>query len=190
MPNNQTSLSLRAHLESVTAALAKCDASDPSTFGEVHSRLNRLKAQLEREQVLDQVAPVTIAVKLADQIVREGSVDASIARTLIDYVVSNTCDRLDVLKPASAPSLTATESGQTGGLKMLSSRKLGEIMVQLAMLDTTQIEKALAHQRAKGCRFGDALIELGLVSKDAVQTALRVQSMGKDQKRDPWKRTG
>lgn len=190
MPNNQTSLSLRAHLESVTAALAKCDASDRNTFGEVHTRLNRLKGQLEREQVLDQVAPLSIAVKLASEILREGSVDANTARTLIEYVVSNACDRLDVLKPATTPSLASTNSGQTGGLKMLSSRKLGEIMVQLAMLDSVQIEKALTHQRAKGCRFGDALIELGLVSKDAVQTALRVQSMGKDQKRDPWKRTG
>jgi hypothetical protein len=57
------------------------------------------------------------------------------------------------------------------------------------LLDAKQVERALAYQHSKGCRLGEALIEMGLVSKEAVQNALKVQRTRADHSEGPWRNT-
>lgn len=43
--------------------------------------------------------------------------------------------------------------------------KLGEMLIRSNLLTTDQLIKALAYQKMRSCRFGEALVELGFVSQ-------------------------
>ena len=54
-------------------------------------------------------------------------------------------------------------------------RSIGDILAQLRNLTAEQVEKVLQYQRARGVRFGEAAVALGLASKDDVLYALSQQ---------------
>jgi hypothetical protein len=54
-------------------------------------------------------------------------------------------------------------------------RALGEILVDLGRITPAQVEEALAHQRAHGGFFGDALVALGFLTRDALNWTLADQ---------------
>jgi len=54
-------------------------------------------------------------------------------------------------------------------------RSMGDILAELRNLTAEQVEKVLQYQRAKGVRFGEAAVSLGLASKDDVLYALSQQ---------------
>jgi hypothetical protein len=192
--SNPSNISLRAILRGLSNAVAGCDPRDRLALGEVHKQLSRLHAQLESENVLDQLGSVSFACQLAEHLMRDGKVTAEHALPMIETVVAETCTRMGIecaaTRPVAEPADESKSTKKGGGLQMLSSRKLGEIMVQLALLDSKQVERALAYQHKKRCRLGEALIELGMVSKEAVQQALKVQSMrtgANNNKNGPWR---
>jgi hypothetical protein len=189
--SNSNSINLRTHLQGLSAAVASCDPHDRLTLGEIHKQLTRLQNQLEKEGVLDQLGPVTFAAQIAEYLMLDGKVTAERALPMIESVVADTCTRMGVEqaapRPVAEPAVESQPTKKSAGLQMLSARKLGEIMVTLAMLDSKQVERALAFQRSKGCRLGEALIEMGLVSKEAVQNALKVQRMRAGNKDGPWR---
>jgi chain length determinant protein tyrosine kinase EpsG len=57
----------------------------------------------------------------------------------------------------------------------LSDRSIGSIIAETRNLSSDQVEKVLAHQKAKGIRFGEAAIALGYASTDDVLFALSQQ---------------
>lgn len=54
-------------------------------------------------------------------------------------------------------------------------KPIGEILAELGLITEADVERALAHQRARGGYFGDALVELGLLSPEQVRFALADQ---------------
>jgi hypothetical protein len=54
-------------------------------------------------------------------------------------------------------------------------RALGEILVDLGRITPEQVESALAHQREHGGYFGDALVALGFLTRDALNWTLADQ---------------
>ena len=52
---------------------------------------------------------------------------------------------------------------------------LGEILVRCGLLGRGDLERALARAREEGCRLGPVLCELGLVSRERLEDALRLQ---------------
>jgi hypothetical protein len=189
--SNSHSISLRSQLQSLSAAVASCDPRDRLMLGELHKQLIRLRMQLEDEGVLDQLGPVAFAARMAEYLMLDGKVTAERALPMIESVVADTCTRMGVeqsaARPVAKPADDSKSAKKGAGLQMLSARKLGEIMVTLALLDARQVERALAFQKSKGCRLGEALIEMGLVSKEAVQNALKVQRMRAGNKDGPWR---
>jgi|SRR5882672_5399176 len=192
---SQNPVNLRTHLQGLTGAIANCDPNDRLATGEIHKQLGRLRTQLERDGIVDQLGPVSLAVQLADHLTVDGKVTTTNALALIETIVLQACKRLGVERSTTAPVAPAAPvvedpkaAKKSGGLQMLSARRLGEIMVQLAMLEASQVERALAYQHAKGCRLGEALIEMGLVSKETVANALKVQRMRTGNNKDgPWR---
>lgn len=55
-------------------------------------------------------------------------------------------------------------------------RTIGEILVGLGRISQDDVERALAHQRAHGGYFGDALIALGVLTRSELNWALADQS--------------
>lgn len=77
---------------------------------------------------------------------------------------------VDVLGPDSVmpPAASAPEGD-------VRDRSIGDILAELRHLTAEQVEKVLAHQRAKGVRFGEAAVALGLATRDDVLYALAQQ---------------
>lgn len=74
-----------------------------------------------------------------------------------------------VLRPApAAEPVTAAEPA-------VIDRSIGDILAELKALSAEQVERILEHQRAKGLRFGEAAVALGLVSREDVLFALSRQ---------------
>jgi hypothetical protein len=61
-------------------------------------------------------------------------------------------------------------SGSSGQLG-----RLGEILVRCGLLGAGDLERALSQAREKGCRLGPVLSDLGLVSRERLEDALRLQ---------------
>ncbi len=57
----------------------------------------------------------------------------------------------------------------------VADRSIGSIIAETRNLSADQVEKVLAHQKAKGIRFGEAAIALGYASTDDVLFALSQQ---------------
>jgi type IV pilus assembly protein PilB len=59
---------------------------------------------------------------------------------------------------------------------MSSKKRLGELLLEAGVIDETQLQSALGHQRRWGGRIGQALLDLKLVSEAAVVEALSRKS--------------
>jgi len=68
----------------------------------------------------------------------------------------------------------ATTVSHDGGTDV-ADRSIGSIIAETRNLTADQVEKVLAHQKAKGIRFGEAAIALGYASTDDVLFALSQQ---------------
>lgn len=69
----------------------------------------------------------------------------------------------------------ATDAEHTEAPVDPHSQRIGEILRETKGLSEDQVSSALAHQAEKGMRFGEAAIQLGLVSVDDVLSALSRQ---------------
>ena len=67
--------------------------------------------------------------------------------------------------------------GESPGLQMVNKRRLGEILVSLAMVNREDLETALRMQKVTGRRVGETLIEMGLLSPAQLDNALRSQDI-------------
>ena len=76
---------------------------------------------------------------------------------------------------AGAGAGAGAGSGGGAGHAPVHDRPIGAIISDTRHLSADQIEKILAHQRAKGIRFGEAAIALGYASTDDVLFALAQQ---------------
>ena len=76
-------------------------------------------------------------------------------------------------QPAFEP--TTASVGPAPGAAEVPDRSLGEIIRDTRNLTHEQIEKILAHQKARGVRFGEAAVALGYVNADDVVQALAQQ---------------
>ncbi|HSI50570.1 MAG TPA: polysaccharide biosynthesis tyrosine autokinase [Ideonella sp.] len=84
----------------------------------------------------------------------------------------------DILAPrrkSARPMPSDAEDGTPSHTPADGTRTLGEILAELRQLSPEQIEQVGSHQRQNGLRFGEAAIELGLVSHDDVLRALSLQ---------------
>lgn len=81
---------------------------------------------------------------------------------------------VDVLGPETiVPAAPATEPAPEPA--EVRDRSIGDILAELRDLSAEQVEQVLEHQRAKGLRFGEAAVALGLASRDDVLYALAQQ---------------
>lgn len=61
-------------------------------------------------------------------------------------------------------------------IRVVQSRRLGEILLEMGAVDVLQLKSALAHQAQWGTALGKALVELGFCSTDDVMRAFALQT--------------
>ena len=81
--------------------------------------------------------------------------------------------RDSVLQPL--PVKAAATAVRTRLDRAKSDRPIGQIIADKSQLNERQVSKILAHQRAKGSRFGESAIALGYATPDDVLSALAQQ---------------
>ncbi len=74
-------------------------------------------------------------------------------------------------KDSSVEASTVVQDDSTN----VADRSIGSIIAETRNLTADQVEQVLAHQRAKGIRFGEAAVALGFASNDDVLFALSQQ---------------
>ncbi len=191
-----TTISLRTQLVSVAGALGGVDAHDYFANDRTAQQLGVLKTNLERDGFKDVAQHASIALRIAEMLQEGEEITPEQALELQRSIIEAIASSLGVELPPSAAPAPSTASGdaakadsmhRTQALRMVSSRKLGEILVQMSLLTSSQVEQALAHQRMTGCRLGDALIQMRLLPKSTVESALRVQGARRNDTGDPWR---
>jgi DNA polymerase III delta prime subunit len=79
--------------------------------------------------------------------------------------------------PSLAPQPFVASGAHLGHLHMAKpdGLRLGEILVQMLILDAPDVARALKFQEETGCRLGEALVMLGLITQKGLEAALRIQ---------------
>jgi hypothetical protein len=78
--------------------------------------------------------------------------------------------------PAYGPVDASKQGGaDASGLQLVNHRKLGEILVSMAMITPEDLERALKAQKSTGKRLGEVLVSMGLLTKEMVESAVRLQ---------------
>ncbi|MBL8803069.1 MAG: hypothetical protein JNN27_13785 [Planctomycetes bacterium] len=207
--SRHTPLGLRTQLVALANGIGSSDAKDYFANERTANQIGSLKAQLERDGFKDVAQQGAVALRIAEILQREEQIGPEKAHELLAMLVqsmatslgidlpvtaqppaaapSSSSDAKTERAPAAAPTPVPTGAGQTQ-LRMVSNRKLGELLVQMSLLTPTQVEQALAHQRMTGCRLGEALIQLKLLPKNTVESALRMQGSRRNFSGDPWRR--
>ncbi len=195
--SRHTPLSIRTQLVSIAGALSCAESHDYFANDRSAQHLGALKAQLDRDGFKDIARFAAVALQIAEMLQEGGEIRAEQALQLQRSLVEALANSLAVELPpgaAAAPADAAAGGSakpeslnRTQSLRMVSNRKLGEILVQMSLLTSSQVEQALAHQRMTGCRLGDALIQLRLLPKTTVESALRVQGARRHDTGDPWR---
>jgi protein-tyrosine kinase len=72
-------------------------------------------------------------------------------------------------------ALRGPSTASDAGRGEYRDRAIGDLIAESRNLNPDQVEKILAHQRAKGVRFGEAAVALGFASNDDVLSALAQQ---------------
>lgn len=190
--SRHTTLSLRTQMVSLVDALRAADSADYFSNDRTSHQLGVLKGQLERDGFKDVAQHAAVALRVAEILQDNETISREQALELQRMIAHAIAQTLAIELPApeegAAPQASKTEPLQrTAQLKMVSSRKLGEILVQMSLLNSSQVEQALAHQRMTGCRLGEALIQMRLLPKATIDSALRVQGARRHSSGDPWR---
>lgn len=78
---------------------------------------------------------------------------------------------MNLIEPAFYAKKTTPEAAPTGGC----GRSIGAILIDTGRLSADNAERILRMQKEQGKRFGDAAIELGLLTEDDIRFALASQ---------------
>lgn len=185
-----TSLSLRTQVVSLHEGLATTDATDYFANERLSQQVASLKSQLERDGYTEAGVLGGVALRVAELIQSGREIGPEEAQELLRSISSGiaSCVGVEVKVAAAAqPESAAVAPPERPQLKMVTNRKLGEMLVQMSLLTPQQVEQALAHQRMTGCRLGEALIEMRVLPKMTVENVLRIQGTRRQTSNDPWR---
>ncbi|MFM2065973.1 MAG: hypothetical protein RLZZ584_882 [Pseudomonadota bacterium] len=79
------------------------------------------------------------------------------------------------MRVSAAPRLRAVEGGVPSAPPPRNDRRLGDILVARGQLDADGLRRVLEQQRGHPVRFGDAAVQLGLITPDDLRQALTAQ---------------
>lgn len=97
--------------------------------------------------------------------------------SLDDHELENEFGKLlEAVRSGARAGSEKAGGGDAGpGLQMVNKRRLGEILVSLAMVNREDLETALRMQKVTGRRVGETLVEMGLLTAAQLDNALRSQ---------------
>ena len=173
--STSSSDSLASHAELVLRAVRDEQRETSVAMGEAREHFGKLQSGLQNRGKHPLALLASMGERMAQARVGATPLQRETLQAMLQEIVA-VLDR-QVSEPAR-PSLARVQLAPPttpSSLTLRDSRRLGDILVQLSMLDLAQVENALRVQRATGKRLGEALKELRLITPGMLDSALRFQ---------------
>ena len=167
----------------LTQRIQAADLTDAHEHAAIRENLIELRSVLQRVSSTELAGCIDAAVTLTRHLGRvrpdAGEELRSILCRLVDLVAGSLPQ---VTKPTENPEAPAQRhrtikpnSESDPGLRLINDMYLGEVLIQLGVLNKEKVDAAVKTQQATGMRFGEALVHLGAASWEDVDNALRLQ---------------
>jgi hypothetical protein len=179
-----TDLRSQAERDRAQAVLPLCTVA--LHFAEALNREPQLSPKAAKDLLAEMLAAVctTLGVETEGAPTGDGELPQLPAGTVPEAApAGSTKTAGDARAPMPVSSGT---TAKRPGLKLVSNKRLGEMLVQMSLLTPTQVEQALNHQRVTGCRLGEALIQMRILTRETIESALRMQGARRATTDNPW----
>lgn len=180
----------------------RCTPADATGALDLIKQIKAVEVCIDHSQTASLKPLCAIVGKMSDQLIQSDARWRAELLTWIREILIFVAAELD-LKPEELPKMEAipvpaqqpsanrtmnmlSSTGMRSRLALVDGQRLGEILVRMSYLSAADVDRAVKHQREKGCQLGEALIELQLMTKEQLETALRVQRQRRSRTNDPW----
>lgn len=172
-------------ISKLTERIQTCEQKDLNEHAAIRDELTELRDVLLRVSSTDLAGCVDAAVTLTRHLPQVTSTAGVEVKQIICRLINLVADSLpQVAKASAAPVPTervrklkprAEPEGPAEGLRLINDMMLGEILIQLGVLNREKVDAAIKTQKATSMRFGEALVHLGAASWKDVENGLRLQ---------------
>lgn len=182
----------KAALLAALESLQRCTADDPTGALDLIKHLKTLEVCLEHSNSVELRPLCALAGSMSDHLIQaepkwRGEILGWV-RPLLDFLASEL--QVEVEAEPKTPRQRTLNVLNTSGVRtrlaLVDGQRLGEILVRMSYLKAADVQRALDFQRERSCQLGEALIELDLMTKDELDTALRVQRQRRNRNTDAW----
>ncbi len=145
-------------------------------------RINSMRELMDKGQQHDLVAFLQSASMLTEVLAQPGTLTANRISDAAIKLLQQVEHSFDTGVERVLPALRslgyeeeACSQEENTSLKVLTDQCLGEILIQVGAASVEDVSEGLNAQRATGVRIGEALVMLGKVTWDQVESAVRLQ---------------
>jgi len=172
----QRNTEIRRSIELLTKVTQNDQLKEPASMNEAQRQFQSLRDEMSKTEHPALVLLASIGERLAGHMYNDATLTGDDMRKFVteiaEHITKDIAFQADPKPPAGKVTLKATADLR---LSVRDGQRLGELLVQMTMLTTEQVEEAVRVQRATGQRLGEALLQLRLLTPDMLESALRVQ---------------
>ena len=177
-------------ISKLTQRIESCDLADSHEHAAIRDELIELRDVLLRVSSTELAGCMDAAVTLTRHMPQVGERAGHEIRAIICRLVNVVAESLPKVNSSEGPDpnvapamrmrqLKQPQSEPAGrgdnGLRLINDMYLGEVLIQLGVLNKEKVDAAIKTQQATGMRFGEALVHLGAASWEDVDNGLRLQ---------------
>jgi hypothetical protein len=161
--------------------IARSDPRNPDHQNELLARLRELRSALPPGAgELD--AGLRLACTLTQYLIRMGGLGPEDVLQIVSRLVKEVeLGAAELTRNRRRTVVLESDGVSTGGLRLVGraevarGRLLGEVMIQLGIATSEEVEEATRTQHAAGLRLGEALVSSGVATWDQIKKAVAVQ---------------
>lgn len=180
-PTNRA-MSLR-EIKSLVQAVSGAKPEDGREQIVLLDRINSMRELMAKGQQHDLEAFLHAASILTETLAQPGSITPVRISTAVLKLLKQVEDSFDTGSERVLPALRALGYQEEaddapvkeGSLRMVTDQCLGDILIQTGTATAEDVAEGLKAQRATGVRIGEALVMLGKVTWEQVESAVRLQ---------------
>lgn len=158
-------------ISALARAAESASADDSGEQGLLMMRVRELEKLMRDAHANDLASCLSAAAGLAELLSKEGEV----GRAAVHEATCRILRSVEQAFSGGAPRPVRDTAKGRESLPLINDMVLGTVLVQLGHVTEKQIKAALALQQQTGKRIGDLLVDAGLVERDVVEGAHRIQ---------------
>lgn len=166
-------------ISALARAAEAASAEDPGEQGLLMMRVRELEKLMRDAHAHDLASCLAAAASLAELLSKEGDVSRS-------DLHQGTCRILRAVETAfggGVPKAVEQRAMGRGSLPLINDMVLGQVLIQLGHVTEQQMKAALSLQQQTGKRIGDILVNSGVIEREVVEAASRIQKRLREEAR-------